>query len=144
MSQINPYAPPEVTDLSAPNLPRHSFRGWLYLSFLLQSVTIVIAWGALFFDVETILMTGVPFISLGSITAILAYRQSDHSLAGFGISSPLFAIFIFLLIVTLHWSPADATMPVRLLGSLYGSVLLVWAISIYIHRVQKGNYSITG
>ena len=130
--ELNPYAPPSTTDAASGVGKSTSIK--LYPLFIVQTVLIVVAWGMIFIDIETILATGPLLIGIGVLNTWLAYRRGNFVVARFAISSPLFAVFIVVLIAFFRWGPMEATKPIRFLSNNYAGVAVIWAMAIHYFR----------
>ncbi len=118
----NPYSPPTAT----PDRPLRLVATKRSLSLrrlcIFQCGIIVVALAAEVYDIETIMGSGPIFGIVGIGIMLVAYRERDFRAAAFGASAPMFATFIFSLIVVMDWGPAEADQPVQWLS--FGFALL--------------------
>jgi hypothetical protein len=115
----------DADDEDYPEPPRRSGRtSNLHLRIVcaIHGLAIVLALGAAFLEVETVVCSG-PLISLlGIYVAALGLRRSSRPAVAAGLSAVGFSLFVFLLICGLGWSPGQARVPVRVMGAIYAAV----------------------
>jgi len=105
-----------------PGLFVRALNPHLRIACALLGLTILGALGAALFEVKTILFGG-PLISLlGLYVAALGLKRSFRFGVAAGLSAVGFSLFVFLLIWGLNWGPAEASVPVCAMGSLYAAV----------------------
>jgi hypothetical protein len=120
----NPYAPPQVVS-DPPIVVQLRARGGWHRAFLwVKSSTIIIAIGAAYFDIESIVFSGPFYGLLAILIGLFGYFQRDGWSMVVSVVSLAFVISIFLLINIKDWSPSDADGPVQKMMIAYAVIAL--------------------
>ncbi len=72
-----------------------------------------------FWDVESVLVTGPIILLLALIGIILAWSAGYRALALLGLANALICLLFFSLVISLNWKPPDAKTPFAIMGFLY-------------------------
>jgi hypothetical protein len=83
-------------------------------------------------EIESIVVTGPLFTFIGLAAACGWIISRDVSILVFGLSTGVLSLFVFLVIVSLEWSPSDAEFPVPLMLLGYEVMVIpVGLLSMY-------------
>jgi hypothetical protein len=90
-----------------------------------------------FVQVETIVGFCPAIAFLGLVLAFVSLQRTSLNLLLFGLSCPVVTSTIALLIASLHWSPTQATLPVRVLLTLNAGITAVWGALTSRHIIRS-------
>lgn len=131
----NPYAPPA----SGPCLPprvNEQQTSWLTVWCVVHVVIMAVALALETYQTETILGSGPVFAVVGVIIAMMTRRRRELEFYA-GLSAPVFAAFIVVLINLNNWSPRNGGPPIFMLSSLYASVIIPGFFVAIVRQLRK-------
>lgn len=135
--EANPYAAPHLP-LERPRRPAPSGRGLLIpILSSLQTLTLVVGIGWMFFNIETIMGSGPIYCVFGLLVIIAAFFQWSPMAILFGGQAIGYSLFIFLLIYLLDWGPAEADLPVKIMTIAYTLAIGLPFYSLLLIRILK-------
>ncbi len=84
-----------------------------------------------FYDVETVLVTGPIILVFALIGIILARSAGYRALLLLGCGNAFVCLLFFSLVILLHWNPSDAETPFAIMGLLYvlGTLPIAWLLT---------------
>jgi len=97
----------------------------------LQCTTIVLGVAAAFYDIESIVATGMVLSPIGMLVAFLSKRGKLTRGIAFGLSGPAISSFCLILITVLHWKPTDAQHLISLIAAAYTTFALPLGLYVW-------------
>ncbi len=92
---------------------------WRKAAVLAALASVTIGWAACLMEVETIVGSWICVAITGAILIGYGLRVNRWAVLGLGITHLGLCALIFLLIVTLQWSPNEAQFPVSAMATGY-------------------------
>ncbi len=75
-------------------------------------------------DIESIVLSGGPVSVAGLLIAAISFRRNRPAGLHLGLAAPTMAVFCFLIIYFLQWSPSTAQVPISMLLAAFALIHL--------------------
>ena len=133
-------------EYAQPTTARRARAWWLAARacVVLCGLCLFVGWVLLFFDVETVIVTGPLLFVLGLALAVSAWRLKLMPAVMLGIGHCSICVLFVTLVNVRNWSPSEAEIPFRVLGGFYLLVVTVPASSLvllYMHVRGSSRFS---
>lgn len=133
-------------DYAAPGSRRPHRFWWLAArwSLGLSLLCLLVGWVLMFFDVETVIVTGPILMLLGFMLALSALRLRLVLVMLLGIAHCTICVLFFMLVNLFSWSPREAEIPFRVMTGIYTLCMALPASGIallYMHLKGSSRFS---
>ena len=129
--------------------PTTSHRGqwWWFASrwgVVLSGLCLLVGWVLMFFEVETVVVTGAILFLLGLALALSGWRLKLLPAVMLGIGHCSICMLFLTLVNVRQWSPREAEIPFRVMAGFYLFVVTLPASSLvllYMHVKGSSRFS---
>jgi hypothetical protein len=140
----NPYAPPEsINDVPVVSL-QMARSVWHRVLLWVKSVTIIVAIGVAYIEIESIIFSGAFYALLAILIGLFGLVRRDYWSLVLSVVAFSFSLSIFVLINIKKWSPTEADGPVQSIMVAYAVFALPSTLVLSMSRYRDKSGSPTG